>query len=76
MAEPLLPTWTMETKRILHSDKHYHKVELSEQSMQVILHALYVLRHAFDQEQEYMEIIHTASKTVRNAYSSECSEQP
>lgn len=76
MAESLLPTYSMESKRILHSTDFWHELELSEQSMQVILHALHVLRSAFDQEPEYLKIIDTAREDITSAYRSDPSRRP
>lgn len=76
MTESRLPTWPMKTKRILHSADFWHELELSEQSMQVILHGLHVLRAAFDQEPEYLKIIDTAREDITSAYRSDPSRRP
>lgn len=56
----------MNSQRILLSDKHGHQVLLSEQEIGVALHALAVLRAAFDLEPDYAKVIDAA----RNKFSS------
>lgn len=54
-----VPIYGMESKRILLSNNFYHSVDLTEQSIGVILHALLVLSVAFAEEPEYLAIIQT-----------------
>lgn len=56
----------MNSQRILLSDKHGHQALLSEQEIGIALHALAVLRVAFDLESEYAKLI----DCVRNKFSS------
>ena len=56
------------SNRILLSDKHFHDVTLSEQSMGVIGHALDVLGEAFSLEPDYYELIQRAKDSVRGAF--------
>lgn len=64
MPKSLLPTYSIKSKRILLSDKHYHKVELNELEMGVIQHALYTLHHAFVSEPEHLELIDNARRAI------------
>lgn len=47
----------MRSSRVLLSDQHFHRLQLSEQQIGVLLHALEVLQAAFDQEPEYLTLI-------------------
>ena len=59
-----VPTYGMESKRILLSDKHYHAMELSEETLGIIQHGLYVLHHAFIAEPEYLKLIDKAAGII------------
>ena len=48
---------TMQSSRILWSDKYAHDVRLTEQEIGVILHALYALSAAFSMELDYLKLI-------------------
>lgn len=66
-------TYRMESKRILLSDKHWHKPELNEQQLGIIQHALYVLSHAFTAEESYCKLIRETHRVIdteleRSAY--------
>lgn len=47
----------MESERILLSDKHFHDIRISEQTIGVITHALNVLATAFSLEPQYYQLI-------------------
>jgi hypothetical protein len=64
----------MKSKRILLSEKFYHTIDLSEQSMGVIVHALTVLGQAFSLEPEYHQVIDDAGKAINRAFASEAKE--
>lgn len=59
-----IPTYGMESKRILLSDKYFHTMDLSEETLGVIQHALYVLHHAFVAEPEYLKLIDKAAGII------------
>lgn len=63
-----IPTYHMESRRILYSDKHFHTLELSEQTMGILQHALYVLHHAFVAEPEYLKLIDNAADIIAKAF--------
>lgn len=65
MAKSLLPTFGMQSNRIMLSNKHYHTLELPEESMGVIIHALDVLEIAFSAEHQYRAAIIRARDLVR-----------
>lgn len=68
MTQSLLPTHSMESKRILYSDKHFHTLELSEQTMGILQYALYVLHHAFIAEPEYLKLIDDAAERITKTF--------
>lgn len=63
-----IPAYQMESKRILYSDKHFHTLELSEQTMGILQHALYVLHHAFVAEPEYLKLIDDAAGVIAKTF--------
>lgn len=50
-------SYGMKSNRILLSDKHFHTIQISEQALGIIQHALYALGHAFAAEHEYKKLI-------------------
>lgn len=71
-----IPTYQMESKRILYSDKHFHTLELSEQTMGVLQHALYVLRYAFIAEPEYLKLIDDAADRISKTFERRATHRP
>lgn len=63
-----IPTYQMESKRILYSDRHFHTLQLSEQTMGILQHALYVLHHAFIAEPEYLKLIDDAAERITKTF--------
>lgn len=47
----------MFSNRILLSDRHYHKLSLSEQEIGIAMHGLRVLWEVFSEEDEYADKI-------------------
>lgn len=71
-----IPTYQMESRRILYSDKHFHTLELSEQTMGILQHALYVLHHAFIAEPEYLKLIDDAADKIAKTFERRATLQP
>lgn len=59
-------SYGMESKRIVLSDKIFHDVRLSEQSIGIIAHALAVLEKAFSEEPQYRLMIAAARVAIAN----------
>jgi hypothetical protein len=47
----------MQSSRILLSDRHFHQLQLSEQQVGVVIHALTVLKTAYDEEPQYAALL-------------------
>jgi hypothetical protein len=60
----------MNSTRILLSDRHFHDLRLSERDISVIIHALVVLRAAFDEEPEYHKLIQNVLRKLRESLES------
>lgn len=71
-----VPTYPLESKRILYSSKHFHTLELSEQTMGVLQHALYVLHHAFIAEPEYLKLIDDAAERISKTFERRATHRP
>lgn len=66
----------MESKRILLSDKYFHVMELSEETLGIIQHALYVLHHAFIAEPEYLKLVDKAAGIIAKELGQPATHRP
>lgn len=69
-------SYGMKTNRILLSDKHFHTVQISEQALGIIQHALHTLGHAFEAEHEYKKLINNTHAWIDGILHEPVDEEP